>query len=136
MDLVKQIRNNRLITYITVGGTAYVLEMACIYVLRNVVGLSGVNSVAISFWVGLVIAFFLQKLLTFKNRHFGLKHLLKQSIGYSVLVAWNYCFSLILVIFLQRYISVFIIRTLAILCITLWNYKLYHILFRHEKNQN
>ncbi len=136
MDLLKRLHSSRLVTYIAVGGTAYLLEMACLYALKTIAGLSSVRSVAISFWLGFLVAFFMQKLVTFKNRQFSPRHIVTQGVGYSALVTWNYCFSLLMVGVLQKHISVFMIRTLAIMCITLWNYKLYHILFRHEKNQN
>ena len=56
---------NRIIRYLVVGVSAYALEMAVLFGLHDGVGLSPVESVAISFWFGLVIAFALQKFITF-----------------------------------------------------------------------
>ena len=109
------------------------MEMCCLFGLKKVVGLGDIQAVAISYWLGLVVAFLLQKVFTFRNKHFSAKHLLRQGVGYGALVLWNYGFTLIFVATLRHKLSIFIVRTLAILCITLWNYRLYHFLFHHEK---
>lgn len=132
MDLLKRASNHQLLRYIAVGGTAYVLEMASLFGLKKVAGLGNIQAVAVSFWFGLLVAFFMQKIITFRNKHFSAKHLTKQGLGYAALVLWNYGFTILVVALLQHRLSVFVVRTFAILCITLWNYRLYHYLFHHD----
>lgn len=116
--------------YIIVGSTAYLFEMATLYGLRIGLGFSPLKSVAISFWVGFIVAFLLQKIVTFKNHEKHARAIAKQLAGYSLLVGWNYGFTLVSVRLLSGTLSVFVIRTLVIMIITSWNFVLYRILFK------
>ena len=104
--------------------------MLSLVILRKL-GLSPVYSVAISFWLGLAVAFTAQKLITFNNRHTG-RTLHIQGAGYIALVAWNYFFTLTCTSLGRRYFNVFITRTFAILVTTLWNYQIYKHLFKNK----
>jgi putative flippase GtrA len=116
--------------YLVVGGLAYVVEISALYLLNHIAGLSPLSSVAISFWIGFFVAFVLQKFITFGN-HDKRAHILARQLGlYSLLVGWNYLFTLLLVKLLVGTISVFIVRTIAILIITSWNYGVYKFLFK------
>ena len=122
--------NRQFKRYFVVGGFSYICEMLALLIVHDVIGLSSVESVAISFWVGFVIAFVLQKYVTFKN-HDHRTHILARQLGiYSLLVAWNYFLSLIVVRLLDKHLSVFIIRTLVIIVIMAWNYFIYKRLFK------
>jgi putative flippase GtrA len=114
--------------YLLVGGSAYLIEMACLYSLHHVLGLSSIASVAISFWVGLVAAFILQKWVTFQNYDKRARVLASQILTYGLLVVWNYAFTL-LAVKLFSSISVIIVRTVVILIITSWNFIIYKSLF-------
>jgi putative flippase GtrA len=113
-----------------VGGTAYLIEMATLLVLKDGFKYSSIKSVAISFWVGLVIAFLLQKLVTFKNHDKRLHVLAKQIITYACLVLFNYVVTLLAVKLLTPKLSVFLVRTLVIILGTIWNYYFYNLLFK------
>ena len=115
--------------YLLVGGLAYVVEMAALYGLK-IGGLSDVLAVAISFWLGLLFSFFAQKLITFKNTDRTSKGVSKQLGGYMGLVIFNYLFTLAFVGALSSYASVFILRTISIGFISLWNFFIYRRLFR------
>lgn len=122
-------KNNSLVRYVIVGGSAYMLEMAVLYLLRNQLGLSSVVSVGISFWVGFVVAFTLQKMITFKNYDRKLQTVGKQLAGYVLLVGWNYLFTLMVTTILAKHLSVFVIRSTVIAITTFWNYLFYKRLF-------
>lgn len=124
---------NNLKRYIVVGACSYLIEMMALFSLRYGLKLSPIKAVAISFWVGLVVAFVLQKLITFKNYDKRAHIVIGQMAAYGLLVAWNYGFTLVGVKLLSRSVSVFIIRTTAILIITSWNFIVYSKLF--TKNQ-
>lgn len=119
--------------YLIVGTLAYAVEMIILYGLRYALNLSPLKAVAISFWTGLVVAFILQKIITFKNHSRSLHILSKQLGGYGVLVAFNYAFTLLLVNLFSPSFSVFLIRTMAILITTLWNYIIYRSLFKNQE---
>ena len=120
----------QLIRYLLVGITAYVCEMVTLFGLHDGAGLSPVRSVAISFWVGLVIAFILQKLVAFQNYDRRSHILATQVLVYGLLVGWNYAFTLLAVKLLEGSLSVFVIRTLVIVVVTGWNFAIYSHLFK------
>lgn len=116
--------------YIAVGATAYIIEITTIYVLHHNLKLSSVRSIAISYWIGFVVAFIMQKVITFKNYDRSPKIITGQLAKYSLLVIWNYGFTLLLAVLFDKTLSVFIIRTGAILVTTAWNYLIYKALFK------
>lgn len=115
----------QIIRYLFVGGLAYVIEMSSLYVLHKFSNLSAIGAVAVSFWVGFLTAFLLQKILTFKNHDKRAKAIFTQIILYSLLVGFNYIFSLLMVAILANNINVFIVRTLTIIIVTCWNFYIY-----------
>jgi putative flippase GtrA len=122
------------IRYLFVGGSAYIIEMIALYTLRYSLNFSPLISVAISFWVGFFIAFVLQKTITFQNYERSVKTVTKQLFGYSMLVAFNYGITLLVVSVLHEKLNVLILRTATIATITLWNYYIYGKLFRLNSN--
>ena len=116
---------SRLVRYLIVGGSAYVIEMAVLYGFRDGIGLSPVKSVAISFWFGLIIAFVLQKYITFENREKRMHILGFQVALYGSLVAVNYLITILAVKYFSKHYSVFEIRTAVIALSTIWNYVVY-----------
>lgn len=119
--------------YLLVGTAAYLTEMAVLFGLKDIVGLSSLKAVAISFWTGLVVAFILQKIITFQNHDRSLHMLSKQIAGYSALVAFNYFFTLLMVGIFSDKLSVFVIRTAVILLSTGWNFVIYRALFKSKE---
>lgn len=116
--------------YLIVGGTAYLIEMASLFIFRHVIGFGPLKSVAISFWIGFIVAFVLQKLVTFQSYGKKIKVLAPQLIVYSILVAFNYALTLLAVKLFSRNFSVFIIRTVVIILITTINFTVYKVIFR------
>jgi len=123
---------NTLVRYLVVGGVAYLIEMGFLYFLKYGAHASSLESVAISFWIGLVAAFVMQKFITFQNYESKTKEVAKQLLGYGILVAWNYGFTLLAVHIFEKSFSVFVIRTAAILIITSWNFIIYKALFKQN----
>ncbi len=121
---------SRLFKYLAVGITAYIIEMLSLYIFNSVAGLGSVYSVALSFWVGFFVAFVMQKIITFGNYEKDIKKIGKQLFGYSILVLFNYMFTLIMVHLFMGHISVYIVRTLVIMFTTIWNYIIYIKLFK------
>ena len=120
----------KIYTYLLVGVTSYIIEMGSLYLFNIIFGLSGVVAVAISFWVGFIVAFILQKWVTFKNHDKATRTVTRQLIAYSILAFWNYGFTLVAVAVFSQSISVFMIRTITIMIITLWNFMIYNMIFR------
>jgi putative flippase GtrA len=122
-----------LIRYILVGGTAYIIEISFIYFLIYL-GIHEIIAVAVGFWVGFIVAFFLQKIFAFRNKAKSIKHVAKQTILYSILVAVNYIFTLLTVSLLSPVVGLLIARTIALLVTTIWNYFIYkELIFKQQK---
>lgn len=133
-DLAKQIANHSAVRYIFIGGVAFVVEMAALYFFATILSLGPTLGVAISFWIGLVISFTLQKIFSFKNKAKNKKHLTKQMVAYGALVAFNYAFTLLFVSLLEPILTLLIARTIALAITTIWNFYIYskHI-FKNEQ---
>jgi len=110
--------------YVVVGGSTYVLELVAIVVAQHF-GAGAVLSVAISFWLGLLVSFTLQKLITFGDKRTQHRILLPQFGAFALLVLFNFGFTILVTKLLQHALPVVVIRTLAIGVTTLWNYYLY-----------
>jgi putative flippase GtrA len=122
--------------YIIIGVSVYLLELIIIVTAQKL-GASGVLAVGISFWVGLIVSFVLQKIVTFKNREIRHQVLVPQIVAFSVLVLFNFGFTLLVVKLLCPPLPAVVGRTIALVFTTIWNFYLYkrHI-FRDLKLEN
>jgi putative flippase GtrA len=117
-----------------VGGFAYVTEMGVLFMLQTWLHFSNVAAVAISFWIGFLMAFILQKYIAFQNHEVSRRAVARQLTAYSVLVVWNYLFTLGLVALLGQHMPAMFSRTFAIIVITAWNYEFYKKIFKPMTN--
>src|SRR5665213_1866647 len=110
--------------YLVTGGSVYVLELLVIVIAQHL-GASAVISVGLSFWIGLVISFALQKLVTFGDKRLHHRILLPQILAFSLLVLFNFSFTLIVTKLLSPTLPAVVTRTLALGITTIWNFYLY-----------
>jgi putative flippase GtrA len=128
--MIRNLAQQQIIRYLFVGGFSYVIEIATLYSLNQILHISATISVTISFWVGFIVAYILQKLVAFQNKEKSRRAITKQIIGYSLLVLWNYGFTLLVVELFHNNVSVIVLRTVVIAITTIWNYVLYKKLFK------
>jgi putative flippase GtrA len=118
--------------YLIVGISVYLFELVVI-VVAQALGANGVVAVGISFWLGLIVSFAIQKIFTFgdKRRHY--KVLVPQIAAFSLLVLFNFSFTVFVAKLLTPAIPAVICRTAALGITTFWNFYLYktHI-FRRQ----
>jgi len=129
---VQNLRSNKLARYVIVGGVAFLIEMGALFVLRSTMQLDSILAVAISFWVGFVAAFLLQKYVAFQHKDARPKVLARQLAFYSLLVAWNYIFTLAVAHYFANVASIFVLRTVVILIVTTWNFAVYRWVFKEQ----
>lgn len=110
--------------YLVIGGSVYVLELLII-VVAQWLGATAVWAVAISFCLGTLVSFFLQKLVTFNDKRMHHRILIPQLIATGLLIAWNLGFSVLLTKLLQNHFPAVVTRTLALAVTTIWNFYLY-----------
>lgn len=110
--------------YLVVGVAVYIFELVIIVVAEGL-GANSVVAVGLSFWLGLVASFAIQKLFTFgdKRRHY--KVLLPQLAAFSLLVMFNFGFTILVTSLLSAIIPAVVCRTLALGMTTVWNFYLY-----------
>lgn len=110
--------------YLLIGGSVYVFELLVI-VIAQAMGATAVWAVAISFCLGTLVSFFLQKLVTFGDKRMHHRILIPQIIATAILILWNLGFSVLLTKLLQDHLPAVVTRTIALLITTIWNFYLY-----------
>lgn len=128
--MIRKLAQHQIIRYLFVGGFSFFIEITVLYILNHTLHISAAISVTISFWVGFIVAYVLQKLVAFQNKEKSRRAITKQIIGYSLLVLWNYGFTILVVELFHGSVSVVVLRTIVIAITTLWNYVLYKKLFK------
>ncbi len=112
------------VRYIVVGGSVYVFELLVIFVALRM-GASSLLAVGLSFWLGLMASFALQKFFTFGDKRMRRTILLSQIITVTALVLFNFGFTLLVTHVTSSFMPAFVSRTLALGVTTLWNFYLY-----------
>jgi putative flippase GtrA len=110
--------------YLIIGGSVYLLELVVIVTAQRL-GITAVVAVGLSFWIGLVVSFGLQKIITFGDKRLHHRVLLPQIIAFSLLVLFNFGFTIFVVKLLSSVLPAVVTRTLALAITTLWNFYLY-----------
>lgn len=123
-SFIKSLLNRPFGRYLIVGGSVYVLELAVI-LIAQALGASPVTAVAIGYITGTIVSFGLQKLFTFGDKRMRHKIVLSQAAAVACLVAFNFGFTLLMTKVLQDVMPAIVVRTIALLITTLWNFFLY-----------
>lgn len=137
--MVSMVKANELLSrplfrYVLVGGSVYLFEVIVILVAQHFGG-SAVLAVALSFWLGLLISFLLQKIVTFGDKRMHHRVLIPQVLAFSLLVLFNFGFTLLVTEILQNVIPAVFTRTIALGITTIWNFYLYKTrIFRTDEN--
>lgn len=116
--------SSQLQRYLFIGLSVYIIEVLVIVVTQHLGG-SAIIAVGLSFWVGLVASFTLQKLITFKDRRSHHSVLVPQAVAYTLLVLFNFGFTILVTNLLTPELPAVFIRTIALGITTIWNFYLY-----------
>lgn len=110
--------------YIIVGGGVYLLELLIIWLLVRC-GTSSLMAVTVSYWIGIISSFLLQKIITFGDRRMHHRIVVPQAIAFGLLVLFNFGFTLLMVKILSDVMPAGFARTLALGITVVWNFYLY-----------
>lgn len=110
--------------YLVIGVIVYIFELAVIFIAQAF-GASALLAVGLSFWLGLLVSFFLQKLVTFGDKRLHHRILIPQLIAVTLLVLFNFGFTLLVTKLLENVLPAVATRTLALGITTIWNFYLY-----------
>ena len=120
--------------YLVVGVSVYLLELLVIVIAQQL-GASSVVAVGVSFWIGLVVSFGLQKFFTFKDKRTHHRILIPQFLAGVALVLFNFGFTLLVTKLLSDVVPAVVARTIALGITTIWNFYLYKTrIFRSEES--
>lgn len=129
--LIQRLSRHTLLRYLIVGGTSYTFELSALLAVHWLTD-SRALAAAMSFWVGFFVAFFLQKLVAFREYSKEIRTLTKQGTLYGILNIWNYIFTILFVsIFPDKYLI--LSRTGALVLMSCWNYIIYRkVIFKNS----
>ena len=116
--------SRRVQRYIIIGLSVYAFELLAI-VLAQAAGFSDVVAVGVSFWLGLLLSFALQKIITFGDKRLHHRIVLAQFVAVSILVLFNFGFTLLITSLFDDYLPATVCRTIALGIITIWNFYIY-----------
>ena len=120
--------------YLVIGVSVYLFELLVIFVAQYF-GANNILAVGLSFWLGLIVSFILQKVVTFKDKRTHHRVLLPQIIAFSLLVLFNFGFTILVTELLTCIIPAAITRTIALGITTIWNFYLYRTkIFKTDDN--
>jgi len=134
MQRIVTLLKRPLYRYLLIGGSVYLFELAVIVVAQRL-GASAVWAVAISFCLGTLVSFFLQKMVTFGDKRMHHRILIPQMVATDLLIVWNLGFSVLLTKLLQDHVPAVVTRTLALGITTIWNFYLYKTRIFKNSNQ-
>ncbi|MDB5169145.1 MAG: hypothetical protein JWO41_501 [Candidatus Saccharibacteria bacterium] len=124
MDKITELLKRPGMRYLLVGGSVYLFELAVI-VIAQLMGAGPVLAVAISYTLGTLVSFGLQKLVTFSDKRMHHKIVVPQLIATIALVVFNFLFTLLVAKLLANVVPVVVSRTIALGICTIWNFYLY-----------
>ncbi len=121
---LKKLLQNTTSRYIIIGVGIYLIELVIIVIAQHY-GARDTVAVGISFWLGLMISFFLQKILTFGDTRMHHKVLVPQLLAVTCLVLFNFGFTIVVTRLLRNHVPAVGTRTIALGVTTIWNFYLY-----------
>jgi putative flippase GtrA len=120
--------------YLVIGVSVYLFELLVIFAAQYF-GANNILAVGLSFWLGLIVSFILQKVVTFKDKRTHHRVLLPQMIAFSLLVLFNFGFTILVTELLTDIVPAVVTRTLALGITTIWNFYLYRTkIFKTDDN--
>lgn len=126
--------NTTTLRYLIVGVAGVVFEIFIIFLMKGIFLASNELSITISFWLGIIFSFTLQKFFAFQNPGVEVKMLGGQIFAYGTLLIVNYLFTLFFVNIFSSFFGVYIARMIALIIMTCWNYIVYKkIIFNEMK---
>jgi len=124
IEKIKALLKRPFYRYVTVGGTVYTFEILAIIVAQKL-GASSLVAVGLSFWLGFLLSFALQKFVAFGDTRTHSKVVIPQLLATAALVLFNFGFTLLVTKLLADILPTIITRTLALGVTTFWNFYFY-----------
>lgn len=131
-NLISYLYSHKLIRYLFVGGTTFIIDIGLLVLLHGIFNLSVPVATTISFWVSVMYNFYLNRNWTFSAGEN--KKLQKHIVAYGMLLAFNYLFAVLFVSYFSKHIPYTIAKTLSVIVQTSWTYRIYkRLIFNDPK---
>jgi len=109
--------------YLFVGATSLLLDVTILVILHGKLGVTLAVATSIAYWCSIIYNFSLNRQWTFSAGEN--KKLHQHLAGYSILLGFNYLFTLLFVSFFSHYINYAIAKIIAVAIQTMWTYPMY-----------
>ncbi len=134
--LLNKLIEKRFLHYLIAGASAFFVEYGCFYVLYTIFNIHLIIANSVSFLLGLLTSFFLNRLWTFSNNSYT-KKATHQLVFYVVLAVINLLLTNVLLEALARFgVDPRFGKILAMIITSLWNFFLFRaVVFSHQKKK-
>lgn len=133
MQLVRTLGEKTIVRYAFVGGTSFIVEMSCLLSMYHLLHFDLALATSIAYWIGLLLAFGLQKVVAFRDKRTQLHILTWQAFLFGILTLFNWGFTVFFVGLFPAS-AILIARPLAQLIFASWNFFLYkYVIFNDAK---
>jgi putative flippase GtrA len=124
VEIIRRLSQHTAVRYVFVGGTSFAVEMSSLLALYYGLHFSLTAATSIAYWIGLLLAFGLQKVVAFRDKRRELHILTWQAALFGVLTLFNWGFTVAFVGLFPAG-SIILTRPLAQVIFASWNYFLY-----------
>lgn len=121
IDFAKRALQEQLVRYLIAGGSAFAMEYVAFFVFYTLLSWPLYVSNSISFCVGLVVSFVLNRTWAFRKDNFDMHHH-KQLVMYVCLALFNLVLTNVIIGVLHGIMPVLVAKLGAMLCIVVWNF--------------
>ncbi len=127
--MIKFLYTQRIITYLFVGGTTFIIDFGLLVLLYGVLNLNLAVATSISYWAAILYNFTLNRSWTFNANEARALH--EHALLYSCLLAVNYLFTVTFVSLVSQFVFYTLAKVLATGIQVLWTFPTYkYIVFK------
>jgi len=138
IELIKKLFKIKFVRYLFTGGTLFIIDFICFYILNKIIHIDIRISQMISRTVGATVGFLLQKVFVFENYEKKVSKLSFQGFFYVLLVIFNIFFSGFLIFFLEKIpvlnINVFVLKVFNEIIMVTETYIFLNLIFWRKKD--
>ena len=122
-NLVNYLYRHRLIRYLFVGGTTFLIDFSLLVLLHGKHHVNLEFATSIAFWVSVTYNFYLNRNWAFSSSEN--KKLHKHLTAYGILLVFNYLFAVVFVSFFSHHMPYTLAKALSVIIQTSWTYPIY-----------
>ncbi len=122
-NLITFLYNHHLIRYLFVGGTTFFIDFGLLVLLHGKLNIGLAIAASTSYWVSILYNFNLNRNWTFSAAES--KKLHQHILPYSILLCFNYLFTVLFLSLITRVIHYQVAKVIAVVVQVAWTYPIY-----------